>query len=132
MAVGVTYMGQQNFAKKNYYWCTGGEDMKFSELPASLASSCGALFDQIQTVFTGEFEKVIVKADGVSSFVHVDEFLRAQIKIPPQGITELDRLSYVVHQVDSDCTIVPMGAVKKTPLNEVRWKRNSARRSSQG
>lgn len=94
--------------------------MKFSELPASLASTCSALFDQIQTVFTGEFEKVIVKPDGVSSFVHVDDFLRAQIKIPANGITELDRLSYVVHQVDTDCTIVPMGAVKKTPLNEVR------------
>lgn len=120
VAVGVTYMGQPNFAKKNYFWCTGGEDMKFSELPESLASSCGALFDQIQTVFTGEFEKVIVRADGVSQFVYVDDFLRAQIKIPAQGITELDRLSYVVHQVDSDCTIVPMGSVKKTPLNEVR------------
>ena len=94
--------------------------MKFSELPASLAGSCSALFDQIQTVFTGEFEKVIVKADGVSQFVYVDDFLRAQIKIPANGITELDRLSYVVHQVDADCTIVPMGAVKKTPLNEVR------------
>lgn len=57
--------------------------MKFSELPASLAPQCKALFDQIQTVFTGEFEKVIVKGDGVSQFVHVDEALRAQIKIPP-------------------------------------------------
>lgn len=94
--------------------------MKFSELPASLAPQCKALFDQIQTVFTGEFEKVIVKGDGVSQFVHVDEALRAQIKIPPQGISELDRLSYVVHQVDCDCTIVPIGSVKKTPLNEVR------------
>ena len=97
MAVGVTYMGEQNFAKKNFYWCTGGESMKFSELPESLGLQCGPLFDHIQTVFTGEFEKVIVKADGVSPFVHVDDFLRAQIKIPANGVTELDRLSYVVH-----------------------------------
>lgn len=120
VAVGVTYMGQQNFAKKNFFWCAGSENMRFSELPESLAPACGPLFDAIQTVFTGEFEKVIVKADGVSPFVHVDEFLREQIKIPTNGITELDRLSYVVHQVDDDCSIVPMGAVKKTPLNEVR------------
>ena len=39
--------------------------MKFSELPSSLGD-LRPLYDQIQTVFTGEFDKVIVKADGVS------------------------------------------------------------------
>ena len=36
----------------------------------------------------------------------------------------MDRLSHVVHQIDSDCHIVPKGSVKKIPLNEVR--RNEA------
>ena len=40
--------------------------MRFSELPESLGQQCGPLFDQIQTVFTGEFETIIVQADGVS------------------------------------------------------------------
>ena len=40
--------------------------------------------------------------------------------IPERGLTELDRLAYVVTQIDSDCFIVPRGSVKKIPLNEVR------------
>jgi len=47
-------------------------------------------------VFTGEFDKVIVSAAGVSDFVYIDEDLRAKNKVPATGITELDRLSYVV------------------------------------
>jgi len=93
--------------------------MKFSELPSSLGD-LRPLYDQIQTVFTGEFDKVIVKADGVSQYVHVDDFLKSQVKIPAQGITELDRLAHIVHMIDEDCTIVPLGSIKMTPLNEVR------------
>ena len=47
-------------------------------------------------MFTGEFDKVIVSAAGVSDFVYIDEDLRAKNKVPATGITELDRLSYVV------------------------------------
>lgn len=36
------------------------------------------------------------------------------------GLSELDRLSHVVHSVDHDCFIVPRGAVKKIPLGELR------------
>ena len=94
--------------------------MKFSQLPAPLSASCRPLFDQMQTVFTGEFDKVIVTGAGVSDFVYIDKDLRAQVTIPMNGITELDRLAHVVNQIDSDCQIVPRGAVKKIPLNEVR------------
>jgi len=66
-------------------------------------------------VFTGEFDKVIVTGDGVSEFL-IDEDLKAKVKVPQSGITELDRLSYVVQQIDCDCQIVPRGALKKTPL----------------
>ena len=44
----------------------------------------------------------------------------ADCKIPSCGLTELDRLAYVVNQIDSDCFIVPRGSVKKIPLNEIR------------
>lgn len=67
-------------------------------------------------MFTGEFDKVIVSPAGVSDFVYIDEELRAKNKLPAGGLTELDRLSYVVQQIDSDCQIVPRGAMKKTPL----------------
>ena len=47
-------------------------------------------------MFTGEFDKTIVSPAGVSDFVYIDEELRAKNKIPAGGLTELDRLSYVV------------------------------------
>lgn len=71
--------------------------MKFSQLPAPLSASCRPLFDQMQTVFTGEFDKVIVTGAGVSDFVYIDKDLRAQVTIPMNGITELDRLAHVVN-----------------------------------
>ena len=48
-------------------------------------------------MFTGEFDKII-------NF----------------GVSEIDRLSYVVNQIDNDCHIVPIGSIKKIPLSEVR------------
>ena len=46
VAVGVNYLGHQDFAKKQYFWCTG-DSMKFSELPVSLSATCRPLFDQM-------------------------------------------------------------------------------------
>jgi hypothetical protein len=34
-------------------------------------------------------------------------------------LTELDRLSYTVHEIDCQCTVVPVGSYKKTPLGEI-------------
>jgi radial spoke head protein 9 len=94
--------------------------MKFSQLPAPLSSTCRPLFDALQCVFTGEFNKTIVEGNGISQFVYADKDLLSRCKIPSRGITELDRLSHVVHQIDSDCHIVPRGSVKKIPLKETR------------
>ena len=56
-----------------------------------------AQFDNMQSMFTGEFDKII-------NF----------------GVTEIDRLSYVAHSIDNDCNIVPIGSIKKIPLKETR------------
>lgn len=85
--------------------------MKFAELPASI-DSCRPLFDQIQSIFTGEFEKTIVQGNGTSQCLFVDQDLMKKVQIPTRGISELDRLSYVVRQIDCDCHIVPRGSVK--------------------
>lgn len=34
--------------------------------------------------------------------------------------TELDRLTYVVRQIENDCQAVPKGAFKLTPCKELR------------
>lgn len=98
--------------------------MKFSELPAPLTAQCRPLFDEMQSIFTGEFEKTIVNGNGTSEVIYADKELLAKVQIPPRGLTELDRLSYVVNQIDNDCHLVPRGSIKKTPMNEIR--RNEA------
>jgi radial spoke head protein 9 len=67
---------------------------------------------------------VIVSGNGTSNLVFIDADLLCKVKIPAKGLTELDRLAYVVQQIDCDCQIVPRGAIKKTPLEETR--RNEA------
>lgn len=119
IALGVNYLGQQEFAQKRFFWCTG-ESLQFTELPKSLGSTCRPLYDQIQCGFTGEFDKVIIQHNGSSQYVFADKELLAKVRIPERGITELDRLSHVVNQIDSDCHIVPKGSLKKTPLKETR------------
>ena len=119
VAVGVNYLGKVGFAQKSFFWCTG-DSKQFSELPPSLGDTCRHLFDKIQCVFSGEFDKIIVSGKGTSDLTFIDAGLLSSVKLPPKGLTELDRLSYVVNQIDSDCQIVPRGAVKKTPLEEVR------------
>jgi len=57
----------------------------------------------MQCIFTGEFDKIIVSGQGDSDFVYIDKELLSKVKIPTKGITELDRLSYAVTQIDSDC-----------------------------
>jgi hypothetical protein len=43
----------------------------------------------------------------------------AGIVLPPKNLTELDRLSVVVHDIDNACSTVPKGALKYTPLDTV-------------
>jgi hypothetical protein len=43
----------------------------------------------------------------------------AGIVLPPKHLTELDRLSVVVHEIDNSCSTVPKGSLKYTPLDTV-------------
>ena len=60
-----------------------------------------------------------MNADGSSESVRLrkDSFKAADFNY--QSITELDRLSYTVHQIDSECTLVPVGSYKKNNLGEI-------------
>lgn len=81
IALGVNYLGRpadEFSTAKQFFWCTG-DNMKFSELPASLTTQCRPLFDQIQSVFTGEFEKTIVEGNGTSQYLYADKELLAKI-----------------------------------------------------
>jgi hypothetical protein len=41
------------------------------------------------------------------------------IILPPKHLTELDRLSVVIHQIDRRCSALPRGALKYTPTHTV-------------
>ena len=41
-------------------------------------------------------------------------------EIPAKGLTEQDRLSYVVNTIERQCQIVPVGSFKKNTLKEVK------------
>ena len=41
----------------------------------------------------------------------------AGIVLPPKNLTELDRLAVTVRNIDRDCSSVPRGSQKYTPLH---------------
>ncbi len=85
------------------------------------------VFDKIQVFFTGEFDRVLIDAHGKSEVVDVAEahsIKTKPIELPKRGVTELDRLAYVVQTVENDCQLVPVSSFKMTPIKEVR--RNEA------
>jgi hypothetical protein len=57
---------------------------------------------------------------GFSSVCHLRAGSFNAKDIPSCGLTELDRLSYVVHTIDCHCSIVPVGSYKRTPLGEIQ------------
>ena len=69
----------------------------------------------MKTYFSGEYDRVLIEVGGAPIVVDED------LVIPPKNVTELDRLAYVVHSIDSQCQVVPKGALKFTPLKEVRF-----------
>ena len=74
----------------------------------------------MNTFFTGESERNIVDAQGFSDQIMLRPGSFKPEELPAGGITEQDRLSYVVSQIDSQCQIVPVGSYKKTPIGEVK------------
>jgi hypothetical protein len=59
--------------------------------------------------FSGEFDNVIIEAPisrtsgSKSSIVDMKLFEHLLPEIPSRGVTELDRLSFVVHEIEHSC-----------------------------
>jgi radial spoke head protein 9 len=60
-----------------------------------------------------------VNDHGFSYVLHLNKEVFNAKDLPKSGLTELDRLSFVIHQIDSQCFLVPVGSFKRTPLGEV-------------
>jgi radial spoke head protein 9 len=85
------------------------------------------LFDAMSVYFSGEFDRVLINAHAQSDILNVLEVHgegKKPLAIPSRGVTELERLAYVVGAIEADCQAVPVGSFKMTPLKEVR--RNAA------
>jgi hypothetical protein len=67
--------------------------------------------------FTGQHEKILIKGAtqaGKSISLNGEDFV-----VKAKNFTELDRLSLVVHQIDQECNVVPVGAYKMIPTHEL-------------
>lgn len=67
--------------------------------------------------FSGQHEKILIKGGGEpgkSISLNGEHFA-----VKAKNFTELDRLSLVVHQIEQDCNVVPVGAYKMIPTHEL-------------
>ena len=53
----------------------------------------------MNTYFSGEYDRIIIEGTGPGTVI--DE--KAGIVLPPKGVTELDRLSYVINTIEDNC-----------------------------
>ena len=67
-------------------------------------------------MFTGEAERQIVDSQGFSDQMRLRTDSFDQNSLPAGGITEQDRLSYVVACIEQQCQIVPVGSYRKNTL----------------
>lgn len=140
MAVGLIYQGQFEFPQKKFFWCLSG-DFNFAQMP-ELNDQHAEFVNRAGDYFMGEPNRNLKpKAEGEdpeqppaeepeegaegaeadnASNVSQEEELKADVK----ELHEIDRLNYVVHAIENDCQIAPIGAFKMTSEHQVR--RNEA------
>ena len=86
----------------------------FSSLPDSNASHASK-FLSMRTLFSGEFDTVVFESQESPKIIDAAN----GIILPAKHLTELDRLAFVVREIDRTCSVVPTGALKYTPLHQV-------------
>jgi radial spoke head protein 9 len=92
------------------------EDFKFAELPAQ-RHEFDARVKHMGEFFTGQHEKILIKGGGeTAKTIKLDG---EDFKVKSKNFTELDRLSTVVHQIDFECQVVPLGSFKMIPTHEL-------------
>ena len=105
---------QANLPTKNFFWCTS-QNFTFASLPTVKASDASQLID-LGCLFSGEFDTVLIESTEAPKVIDA----AAGIVLPPKHLTELDRLAATIREIDRACFSVPRGALKFTPLNQVK------------
>lgn len=123
VALGLGFNGELGFCSKTFYWCSSS-NYNFASMP-TVSPKLAKTLATFNGLFTGEHDKILKEADGSDgqeAYVFENDTLVVTNK--GKNITELDRLAHVVNEIEGQCHLVPEGAVKLTPLHEIR--RNEA------
>ena len=96
------------------FWCSSSS-WTFSQIPSP--PSDAAVVEKLKNInnlFTGEFDQVLFESSEKPQVIDQD----LGIVMQPKPITELDRLAYVVSQLQQNFA-VPKGSMKHTPLGKI-------------
>ena len=112
------YKGSQNFPKKKYFFCSS--NFIFSELPDVQPHHIDNFY-KFNTYFIGNPDIILEKYE-LEQNKNLDEVIGDTFKpkLKKKNMTETDRLSFVVRTIDHDTSVVPVGAFKMLPINELR------------
>ena len=72
-----------------------------------------AQFKELRTLFTGEFDTVLIESTEAPKVIDA----MTGIILQPKHLTELERLAFCVREIDRTCSAVPSGSLKYTPLH---------------
>jgi radial spoke head protein 9 len=106
------------FPKRQFFW--SNDMFNFSPLP-EVTPSLSAQLRVVNSYFTGDHHKIILKNQDTSNngFDSNDDLSVIQKGNQKNNITELDRLSSVVHSIDMECAIVPYESQKSLVTGEL-------------
>ncbi len=121
VALAIFFRDHYLFPKKKFYFCSS-TNFVFSELP-EICEHHLKDFLKFNTYFIGNPDVILQTYASAEESYYVDEEEKDDYfkpKIALKNLTESDRLSYVVRSIDFDASVVPEGAYKMLPVNEMR------------
>lgn len=123
IALAIFFREHYLFPKKKFYFCNSS-NFVFSELPEIYEHHLKE-FGKFNTYFIGNPDIILESFENLedeqNQFLEEEEkedVFKPKMKL--KNLTESDRLSYVIRSIDFDCSVVPEGAYKMLPINEMR------------
>lgn len=116
----VTEQKGVSFPKREFFW--SNDSFQFAPLVKIQDSSITQFLESQNGYFTGEHDKILREGQVDKHLEHFDADDDDQIIRKGNlrsRITELDRLSYVVHKIDHDCAVVPYSSHKTSQTGEL-------------
>ncbi|CAD8211734.1 unnamed protein product [Paramecium pentaurelia] len=113
IAIGIQYKGQYEFPLKKFYWSSN--NYHFAELP-KYNEEYALRAENLREPFTGQHEHIVFKTEEEINF---EDSLEIPAQLPAKHFSELERLSFVVQQIEFQCASIPVGSYRLTPTHEL-------------